>query len=106
MADEQTKGTQTVTAEELMKELNIDVTDSNTATFEALIEQAKGLVMTGVDSELEEADFLKSPNYNGAVRAVATQLFYDRTLEAGLSKGVLMFLNKVKGDVLKNVQQS
>ena len=106
MADEQTKDTQAVTAEELMKELNIDVTDSNTATFEALIEQAKGLVMTGVDSELEEADFLNSPNDNGAVRAVATHLFYDLTLEAGLSKGVLMFRNKVKGDVLKNVQQS
>lgn len=89
---------------ELMESLNVDATKSNTALFNRLKDQAEYLIITSIDSKTNKGIYYANPLFNAGVATLVTQFYYDRTLENGTSKGVQMYINKIKGDVLRNVQ--
>ena len=80
---------------ELMESLNVDATTPNTAEY---------LIITSIDSKTNKGIYYANPLFNAGVATLVTQFYYDRTLENGTSKGVQMYINKIKGDVLRNVQ--
>lgn len=81
----------------LMDELNLDATDENTALIGDLISQSEDLVRSSVDYDKPLEDYLKEPIFIRAVKTLVAQMFYDRTLSEGLSKGVQMMINHLKG---------
>lgn len=81
----------------LMNELNLDETDENTALIGDLISQSEDLIMSSVNYDKPLEDYLKEPIFIRAVKTLVAQMFYDRTLSEGLSKGVQMMINHLKG---------
>jgi hypothetical protein len=76
-------------AGELLTELNLD--DSELATLQAQIEASVDIVKRSVGT-IDEAN----PTTIKAVKTIATQLYYDRTLADGLSRGVMMMLTHLQ----------
>lgn len=76
-------------ASELLAELNLD--DAELTTLQAQIEASIDIVKRSV-GQLDEAD----PTAIKAVKTIATQLYYDRTLSGGLSRGVMMMLTHLQ----------
>ena len=79
--------------DELMNELHIDATDEETTTLKALINEAQAIVDSAigvsdpaVNSVADDAIYVRT------VKTLATQMYYDRSLEAGMSKGLIMML--------------
>lgn len=81
----------------LMDELNLDATDENIALIGDLISQSEDLIRSSVSYIKPLEDYLKEPIFIRAVKTLATQLYYDRTLSEGLSKGLQMMINHLKG---------
>lgn len=78
--------------EETMNELNLDDVGNTKQTIQALVVQAEAIVEHSVNSSIPLATYLKDPMFQRAVITMATQLFYDRTLENGMSLGFQMLV--------------
>lgn len=76
-------------AQALLDELNLD--DGELATLKAKVVEAVAIVRRSVDFSNESDD-----GFSGAVKVMATQLYYDRTLSAGLSNGMIMMLTQLR----------
>lgn len=83
MADD--GGFQSGIVDDLMTELNLDEAEKTTITN--LVAGATGVVTSSV-GVIDETD----PIAKLAIKTMATQQYYDRALENGLSQGVLMML--------------
>jgi hypothetical protein len=78
-------------AQTLLSELNLD--DAELATLQAQVTTAINLVnhsASNVDP--------KSQTAIDAVKTLATQLYYDRSLENGLSRGAMMMLTHLQAE--------
>lgn len=82
-----------VDATELMDELHIDQSPSEIATVQALINEAQTIVDQATDSTGTDKDYQKSPIYDRAIKTIVQQLYYDRSLTDGFSKGLIMMLD-------------
>lgn len=82
----------------VMAELNIDETPANTALITSLINQAQDIVLHSVDSTKTAEDYADNLIFQRAVITLVTQLYYDRTLSSGLSLGLQMMINHLKGE--------
>jgi hypothetical protein len=71
-------------ADDLVSELNLD--PSELATIRTLVTTAKDVVSRSAD--VSSNDSLLIP----AIKALAAQMYYDRALTDGMSKGILMML--------------
>lgn len=89
-----------VTAEQIMDELHIDVSDEETATITALIAQAQDIIRSSVDYNQPLASYQQYPMFDRAVTTLVTQLYYDRELSEGMSNGLKMMINHLKGRML------
>lgn len=78
-----------ILASELLTELNLD--EAELATLQAQIEASIDIVKRSV-GQLDETD----PTTVKAVKTIATQLYYDRTLSDGLSRGVMMMITHLQ----------
>lgn len=87
----------TVIASDLLDEIHVDDTDVEEKTVSGLILQAQELVMSSVDHTQPLSAYEAQPLFDPAVKAIATQLYYDRELSAGLSKGSMMLLSHLSG---------
>ena len=87
----------TVKAEDLLDELHIDQTDVELKVMQGLIDQSQELVMSSVDHSQLLPAYQAQPLFDPAVKAIATQLYYDRDLSTGLSKGAMMLLSHLSG---------
>lgn len=76
-----------VDAKELLDELHIDDTPEEKATMTNLIATATAVVNHAI-SDIDNPALLTDPLYTSAIKALATQSYYDRTLSAGESPGV------------------
>lgn len=83
----------------LMDDLNLDDTPENTALITDLIGDASDLIRSSVDYNVDESEYLKLPMYSRAVKTLVTQLYYDRELSEGMSKGLQMMINHLIGRV-------
>lgn len=84
---------------ELMDELHIDATKEETATITALIDDAQIMVDSAIGIKSDTVNPLGgTPLYSRAVKTLATQMYYDRSLENGMSKGLIMMLEYLELD--------
>lgn len=77
-------------ADDLVSELNLD--PSELATIRTLVTTAKEVVSRSADASSD--DSLTVP----AIKALATQMYYDRALTDGMSKGILMMLTHLQAN--------
>lgn len=86
--------------ETIMAELNLDDSDKNLITN--LLSQAQDIIIHSVDSTKQTTDFEENLIFQRAVITLVTQLYYDRSLSAGMSIGLQMMINQLKGQVKVN----
>lgn len=79
-------------AQRLMDELNLDDVDSTKATLVNLIKQAQAILINAINKKISLDKYMGDDLFLGALDALTTQLFYDRTLESNFSLGVQMML--------------
>ncbi|WP_353990082.1 head-tail connector protein [Pediococcus argentinicus] len=91
-----------VTADEIMDELHIDSSDVEQRTINNLITDAQELVTNSVSSTLTNSDMESNfnPTYDRCVKTLVCQLYYDRSLDAGLSRGYQMMRSHLESLVL------
>lgn len=78
--------------DETMAELNLDDVGSTKQTIQSLVEHAEAIVENSVNPGVPLNTYLVDPMFRRAVITMATQLFYDRTLESGMSLGFQMLI--------------
>lgn len=83
--------------QDLLTELNLDETPENNSVVDVLLKDAGELVTDSVNKNLSASDLAKDPIYLRAVKALATSLFYDRSLSQGVPAGVQMMITHLKG---------
>ena len=79
-------------AQHLMDELNLDDVDSTKTTLVNLIKQAQAILINAINKKISLDKYMGDDLFLGAMDALTTQLFYDRTLENNFSLGVQMML--------------
>lgn len=83
--------------EDVLAELNLDETDENKKTIKSILEQAEQIIANSVDQNVKLTDLEKNKIFQRAVITLTTDLYYNRTLPDGLSLGVQMMINTLKG---------
>lgn len=79
-------------ADQLVKELNLDEDDA----IQKILNDAENLLLSMLDnSDIEYWE--KQPLFERGCYALATAMYYDRTLESGLPKGVQMIVAHLRG---------
>lgn len=76
----------------LMDELNLDDVGSTKTTLTNLIKQAQAILINAINHKVSLDKYMNDDLFLGALDALTTQLFYDRTLENNFSLGVQMML--------------
>lgn len=76
----------------LLTELNLDDVDETRATINNLMKQARAVLVSAINSNVDLKVYMNDDLFLGALDALTTQLFYDRTLENNFSLGVQMML--------------
>lgn len=84
-----------VDATKLADSLNLD--PEEVATLQALIDQSKELVKSSVNYNMEVAQLEAVPLFDSAVSALATALYYDRTLENGMPRSARIMITHLQG---------
>lgn len=95
------KDSQETITQDLLTELNLDDTEENNTVLSGLSEAAAELVEDSVNKSLSASVFAKDPIYLRAVKALATSMFYDRSLSQGIPAGVQMMITHLKGRYAK-----
>ena len=97
----------------LLTELNLDDVDETRATINSLMKQARAVIVSAINSNVDLKVYMNDDLFLGALDALTTQLFYDRTLENNFSLGVQMMLVQLQakyinedGDSNDNAQNS
>lgn len=86
-----------MTEVKLSDELNIDQQSEDVTTINELVSDAEIIIQNSVDHAVSLEQYRKSDIFNRAAKTLATQLYYDRELSAGMSKGLQMMINHLKG---------
>ncbi|GBG95194.1 hypothetical protein LFYK43_16530 [Ligilactobacillus salitolerans] len=81
----------------VLTELNLDETDENMQTVTSLVEQSAHIVANSISQDVSQDVFEDNDIYERAVITLATDLYYNRTLPDGLSLGLQMMINTLKG---------
>lgn len=89
---------QVVTTQELADELNLDDTETNHSTLSGLLQDAQALIRDSFTSTLSASKLKSDPIFTRAVKALATSMYYDRTLSNGIPIGVQMMIDHLKGE--------
>lgn len=84
-----------VDATKLADSLNLD--PEEVTTLQALIDQSKELVKSSVNYNMEDAQLETVPLFDSAVSALATALYYDRTLENGMPRSARIMITHLQG---------
>lgn len=84
-----------VDATKLANSLNLD--PEEVATLQALISQSKELVKSSVNYSMTDEQLEAVPLFDSAVSALATALYYDRTLENGMPRSARIMIVHLQG---------
>lgn len=84
-----------VDATKLADSLNLD--PEEVTTLQDLIDQSKELVKSSVNYNMEDAQLEAVPLFDSAVSALATALYYDRTLENGMPRSARIMITHLQG---------
>ena len=81
----------------LRDELNLDSSDEIDTLLSDLLEQSEAFVLDSLDSvDISKFSDTDKAMYTRAVFTLATQLYYDRSLENNISSGLQMMLIHLK----------
>lgn len=87
-----------ISTDEMLSYLNLDNTPENNEVVGGLVEDAEAYIDSTFNSEnLSASELAKDRVYVSAVKALATSLFYDRSLSQGVPAGVQMMITHLKG---------
>lgn len=84
----------------LLAELNLDDVDETRTTINSLMKQARAVIVSAINSNVDLKVYMQDDLFLGALDALTTQLFYDRTLENNFSLGVQMMLVQLQSKYL------
>lgn len=84
-----------IKATKLMDELHIDYSPEEETTIDNLITTAKALVDEAID-DMDNVNLPEDPLYISAIKALATQMYYDRTLSAGKAPAVKLLISHLQ----------
>lgn len=84
-------------AEDLANELNLDIDDQTIDLIRTLIRTAETIVQNAVNSKIDVEILNSDLVFQRAVATLATQMFYDRTLDGGMSLGLRMMIENLQG---------
>ena len=84
----------------LLAELNLDDVDETKATINNLMKQARAVLVSAINSNVDLKTYMNDGLFLGALDALTTQLFYDRTLGNNFSLGVQMMLVQLQAKYL------
>lgn len=84
----------------LLAELNLDDVDETRATINSLMKHARAVLVSAINSNVYLNVYMNDDLFLGALDALTTQLFYDRTLENNFSLGVQMMLVQLQAKYL------
>lgn len=84
----------------LLAELNLDDVDETRATINSLMKQSRAVLVNAINSNVDLKVYMNDDLFLGALDALTTQLFYDRTLENNFSLGVQMMLVQLQAKYL------
>lgn len=90
---------------EVLDELCLDDEPENRKLICNLIDQAEMLVCDSLSATVKPEDLRDNCIYQRTVNTIVTQIYYERTLPDGFSKGVMALLNHLEGyvdDISKN----
>lgn len=90
-----------VNSDDLLEELNLDSTAENKTVMAALIQSSQELIIDAVNGNLSASKLASDQIYIRAVKALATTLYFDRTLSQGYPLGVQMMITHLKGRYAK-----
>lgn len=88
----------------LRDELNLDDFDETNTLLIDLLTQSEAIVLDSTNYKNYEQVSDKDI-FTRAVFTLATQLYYDRTLSEGLSKGLQMMLNHLQAGAVKDEEK-
>ena len=84
-----------VDATKLADSLNLD--PEEVTTLQTLIDQSKELVKSSVNYSMTDEQLETVPLFDSAVSALATALYYDRTLENGMPRSARIMITHLQG---------
>lgn len=88
----------TVDATKLADSLHVNLDETEELiTLEGLISTSKELIKSSVNYSLPDAELEQYLIFDAAVSALATALYYDRTLENGMPKAVNIMIVHLQG---------
>ena len=92
------KETQIVSTDEMLTYLNLDNTEENNEVVSGLVEDAESYINSTFNSKnLSASELSKDRVYTSAVKALASFMFYDRTLSQGVPLGIQQRITLLKG---------
>lgn len=86
----------TVKAEELADSLHIDQSEQEIATLKDLIDTSKDIIKSSVNYKLSDDAFAGYPMFDSAVKSLAQAMYYDRSLENGTPKAVVLMITHLQ----------
>lgn len=82
---------------EVLNELCLDDEPENRTLISNLINQAEILICDSLSATVKPENLRDVPIYQRTVNTMVTQMYYERTLPNGFSKGVMALLNHLEG---------
>lgn len=87
-----------VSTDEMLTYLNLDNTAENNEVVAGLVDDAESYINSTFNSEnLSASELSKDRVYTSAVKALASFMFYDRTLSQGIPLGIQQRITLLKG---------
>lgn len=87
-----------MTTQELMDELHVDSSEQQAVERARL--SAVDYVRGAIDYSKDESEFEQYPLYDSLIVALVTQLYFDKELSTGLSRGANMLLIHLRGQMV------
>lgn len=92
MADEQQ-----ISTEDMLDYLNLDETPENKAVVDVTLKASQSWLQSAINENLSASILNADDDYITAVKALASAMFYDRTLANGVPLGVKMLITILQG---------
>lgn len=87
-----------ISTQDMLDELNLDSTEENNKLMSGLIQDSALIIIHAVNNNLSASEVNSDKIFNRAVKALATQLYFDRTLSQGMSLGIQLMIDHLKGE--------
>ena len=96
MAEEETNQP-AVSVDDMLDYLSLDETPENKTVVEEIVEEAEDIIKASIGENLGASMLNADKLYVSAVKALASDLFYDHSLSSGISQGIQSRITLLQG---------